>query len=127
MGYPCPSAQAELITQAIYNTKFRFCNEITLQRGIANVLQGLNLEFQREVKLTPKDRIDFLVGDSQKIGIEVKVSVGLAVVTRQLWRYADCPEVAELILVTTRWQHQQLPAEMKGKSISVVYLINSFL
>lgn len=115
---------AELIASTINRQRFRFANEWELQRGIALVLTSLGLSFKSEVKLGPGDRIDFLVAD---IGIEVKVDMGLAGVTRQLWRYADYPEIQTFILVTTRHIHQQLPLEMKGKQILVVYLLNSFL
>jgi hypothetical protein len=123
-----PSSQpaAQLIADAIWQQKFRFSNEWELQRGIATVLTGLGLEFKAEVKLGAKDRIDFLVV-SQKVGIEVKVDGSLAAVTRQLWRYADHPDISCFILVTTRSAHQRLPMEMKGKPILVVYLLNSLL
>lgn len=118
------TTQAGLIADTLYFTKFRYQNEKELQRGIAEVLQKHGLAYKAEVQLTGKDRIDFLVGN---IGIEVKVGGSLSAVTRQLYRYAERPEISDLILVTTRHGHGNLPSEINGKPLYVVFLINSFL
>jgi hypothetical protein len=115
------AATAETIAQAIERRQFHYSNEWELQRGVAIVLDELKLEFHKEVVLGPKQRIDFLVG---KVGIEVKVDMSLAGVTRQLWHYADSPQIEALILVTTRHVHRGLPLEMKGKPLFVIYLLN---
>ncbi len=115
---------AKEIANALYNRRFHFSNEKDLQRGIAQALTDLKLDFRPEVSLTKQDRIDFLIGD---IGIEVKVDSPQSLVTRQLWRYAQCSEVQFLILVTTRSKHLNLPAEINGKPVYLVYLLNSFL
>lgn len=118
---------AESLALAIVKHKFNFNNEKELQGGIAQVLSKLNIEFKAEVKLTARDRIDFLCGD---IGIEIKTNdsaggASLSSVTRQLWRYTEHEEISSLILVTTRSKHRNLPQELNGKSLYVVYL--SFL
>jgi hypothetical protein len=120
---------AEEICKALYHAKYRYHNEKELQRGVFELLTGLGLEFQPEVVLNPRDRIDFLVGT---IGIECKSDdssggTSLASVTRQLMRYAYCPEVTELILLTTMSKHRNLPNEMNGKPLYVVHLLLSFL
>jgi hypothetical protein len=117
-------SKAETIAKAIYESKFHFNEEKDLQRGIAQVLTQLKFEFKAEVPLTRGDRLDFLVGD---VAIEVKVDSSTSSVTRQLWRYAKLPEVNHLILVTTRSKHKNMPDEMNGKPLYVVYLLNSFL
>lgn len=109
--------------------RFNFKNEKELQGGIAEALSAMGAEYAAEVSLKATERIDFLVKDG--IGIEVKTNdsrggAGLAAVTRQLWRYAKCPEIKALILVTTRSKHRELPTEILGKPVFVVYL-NSFL
>lgn len=114
---------ADAIARAIYNARFRFASERDLQQGIGQVLTKLGVEWKPEVVLTPKDRIDFVVGG---IGIETKVDGSLASVTRQLWRYAHLPEISELILVTTRAKHRTQPNEMNGKPLLVVHLISFF-
>ena len=114
-------AQAEIIASTLDHHHFRFSNEYELHAGVAQVLTSMGLEFHKEVLLAPKNRIDFLVG---RIGIEIKIDMSLAGVTRQLWRYADSDQIEAIILVTTRHAHRALPLEMKGKPIFVVYLLN---
>ncbi len=113
---------AEIIAETLHRHQFRYKNEKELQAGIAIVLSSLGIKFQREITLGPKDKIDFLVKNG--IGIEVKTNGALAAVTRQLWRYADYKEIQTLVLVTTRYLHRNLPFEMKGKPLVVVYLTN---
>ena len=65
------------------------------------------------------------------IGIEVKTNdskggASLSQVTRQLWRYAKLDSIKAIILVTSRSKHRDLPAEILGKPVFVVYL-SSFL
>ena len=112
------------LCKVIRASRFQYSDEYKLQRGIAALLTQLGLEYKAEVRLNAKDRIDFLVGD---VGIEVKTEGALAAVTRQLWRYAQLPEVKHLVLVTTSHAHQNLPEEMNGRTLEVVYLLNSFL
>lgn len=116
---------SDRVADEVNRHSFRFSHESDLQTGIAQLLTSLSVPFRREVVLSPKDRIDFLL--SEKVGIEVKIDMSLAAVTRQLWRYVDFPEIERLILVTTRQRHTQVPDEMKGKPIRTVYLVNSFL
>jgi hypothetical protein len=101
---------------------YHWQNEKELQRGIGMVLTEAGVVFVPEVSITRKDRIDFLVG---KIGIEIKVGGSLAAVTRQLFRYAECPEIDSLVLVTTKQAHRNMPNEILGKPLHVVWL--SFL
>ena len=49
---------AEAICEAIYPNRFRFANEQDLQATIAKVLNERGVEFQREVALSPFDRLD---------------------------------------------------------------------
>lgn len=113
----------DFIAKSLEQHQFRFSNEAELQLGVQQVLSSLNLSAVREWVLAPRSRIDFLL-PQEKIGIEIKVDMSLEGVTRQLWRYADSPAIESLILVTTRHIHQQLPLEMKGKPLRVVYLLN---
>lgn len=119
----------EVLARALSSHKFAFNNEKELQGGLAQALTSIGAEHTPEFRLTKTERIDFLVADG--VGIEVKTNdsrggVGLAAVTRQLWRYAKCPEIKSLILVTTRSKHRELPREILDKPLFVVYL-NSFL
>lgn len=105
---------AELLT----GYSFNFSDEKDLQEAIAQIFEAENIPFEREVTITEKDRIDFMVGD---IGIEVKIGFSLSAVIHQLHRYAQNEAIRELILVTTKSQHQ-LPDEINGKKLTTVNL-----
>ncbi len=116
------------LCRALYSAKYHHHNEKGLQHGVGIVLAGRGLEFTPEVPLSPRDRIDFLVGD---VGIECKSNdsnggTSLAAVTRQLMRYAYSDRVKELILMTTMSKHRNLPPEMNGKPLYIVHIL-SFL
>lgn len=109
------------LSAAVLSRGYRWTNERELQEGLRHSLdQGAPGEVEREVRLTPHDRIDFLVGD---VGVEVKVDGSLASVTRQLHRYAQVEELAGVLLVTTQACHLAVPRELNGKPIVVARLI----
>lgn len=112
-----------VILEKLSRTPYRFTNENDLHLGISRTLASLGVEFEREVKLSSKDRIDFMLGD---IGLEVKIDGTLSNVTRQLWRYASLPQIQTLILVTTRTKHRIQPNQMNNKDIYVVSIIPAF-
>lgn len=98
--------------------------EIALQSAIAATFEADGLSFEREVRLSDRDIIDFLVGG---VGVEVKIDGSLSAVTRQLHRYAQSDRVALLVLVTTRMRHRAVPRELNGKRVDVVHLIGGSL
>ncbi len=114
---------AEAIVRLICGHRYRHADERGLQDGVARVLEGAGVGFVREAPLGAAGVIDFLVGD---IGVEVKVSGGLAEITRQLFRYAESPEIATLVLITTRARHA-VPATLKGKRVHVGHLLSGAL
>lgn len=95
--------------------RFTFATENELQQGLADALTSLGLDPEREVRLGAAGRIDLLVDG---VGIEVKVTGQRSRVSAQLSRYAERPEVRELLLVTTRARHR-LPEELSGKPCRV--------
>lgn len=95
-------------------------SEDQVQRAIALVLTNRDVEYEREVSLSPASRIDFMVGT---LGIEVKIGGGLSPAIRQLHRYAEFERVSELVLVTTRSSLSRVPAELNGKRIHVALLL----
>jgi len=115
---------------ALVSFRFHYNNEKELQAGVFHALTVLEIPFIPEHPLNPQDRVDFYI-PVEKIGIEVKTNdsrggAGLTSVTRQLWRYAKNDQIKALILITTRAKHRDLPTEILGKPLLVVYL-NSFL
>lgn len=99
-------------------------DEHALQATIAERLAGADIGFEREVRLSTHDRIDFLC---DAVGVEVKVDGSLAAVTRQLHRYAQSPRVRHLVLITTKLQHARAGGTMNGKTVAVAHLIGCSL
>ena len=121
---------AEELASALCFYRFRYKDEKELQAGVAQCLEMLKVPFVPEHPLNKSDRVDFFIA-AGGIGVECKTNdsrggAGLAAVTRQLWRYAKNDEVKAIILITTRAKHRDLPKEILGKPLYVVYL-NSFL
>lgn len=97
---------------------FNTTNEAELQDALENVFTRAELRFEREKRLTQRDRVDFYF-PVLRIGLEVKVQGSLAAVTRQLHRYAQSPDVDGLVLVTNLHRLDKLPLEMNGKRVRV--------
>jgi len=92
--------------------KYRFDTscEATLQAQIENVLQESGIEYQREVHLSLRDRIDFLV---HGIGIEVKITGSAKAIFRQCQKYCTYDQIESFILVSGR--SMGLPETIEGK------------
>lgn len=112
------------IVQVLQRYRFAQDSEERFQSGIARCLVESGVVFEREHILTKQDRIDFLCG---RVGVECKIQGSLASVTRQLHRYAQCPEIDELLLVTTRLQHSRVPKTINGKPITVFASLGGLL
>jgi hypothetical protein len=108
---------ARAVADVIRACRFHYQDEDGLQRGIAGALAAAGLAARREVRITPRDRLDFLVGGT---AVEVKVAGQPGSVLRQLQRYAASDLVADLVLVTTRARHASLPSVVGGKPLTVV-------
>lgn len=111
------------LVEALRSVRFRFSSEEDLQLGIDQLLRKREIVFEREVRLGPHDRIDFLVEGG--IGIEVKIDGSAAELGRQALRYALHERVREIVLVTTRASHRDQPPTLEGKPVTVVYLFSS--
>ena len=92
--------------------------EYDLHRLVMDILTQAGLPFEHEAALAPRCRIDLLVGG---IGIEIKRGhVDKARLRSQLTRYARCPQVEGLILVTEKTI--DLPRTLLGKPLRLVCL-----
>lgn len=97
-------------------------DEYDLQTAIADRLGTI---VDREHDLSDgRSRVD-LWHPTAGIALEVKINSSRADVIRQLTRYAHCPEVAGIILITTRARHHHLPAELNGKPTRLLTLIEA--
>ncbi len=103
-----------------------FAHEDELQEALRLVLDEHGVTAERERRLSDgRSRIDLFVQPS--VGVEVKIDGSWADVTRQLTRYAKCPEITELVLVTTRSKHHHIPSVLEGKPVHLVSLIGAAL
>jgi hypothetical protein len=114
------------VTDALRKRRFNYSGEKELQEGVEQVLSAEAIPFERE-KVLPDGAgtIDFLVDG--RIGIEIKIKGSPSGVIRQLLRYFECAQVAELVLVTGRVKLGKLPPEILGKKLTVVDLWRTFL
>lgn len=95
------------IRNEILRKQFHHANEAELHTGVEQILAGMQLPVQREVRLDRYSRIDLvtiLPGDFQ-LGIEVKVAGQGSEVARQVRRYADFADLDGVMLVTTIARH----------------------
>jgi len=102
--------------------RIRFADELDVQLAIAEILDRNCIAYQREFRLSPHERLDFLLTDSS-IAIEIKIKGRTAELVRQLERYAGHEFIAGLVLVTTRrLQAAQMPDSIKSKPLAVAMI-----
>lgn len=114
---------AQAIVEVLSGVRIRWDNEDGLQAAVAEVLQLAGFTPQREVILSPKNRIDLLVG---RVGVECKIgrqahAESSARVAAQIARYAYHHEVIdEFVLVTTTARHRDVPSKVHPIPVRVV-------
>jgi hypothetical protein len=113
---------ASEIIQLIRGYRFGLGDEKRLQEDLFGVLQARFPETRREVRLSPGNIIDFMIG---AIGIEVKIKGQRLAIYRQCERYCEHNDVAELILLSNA--AMGFPPEIKGKPTYLVSLSKSWL
>ena len=112
------------IVSLLRGYRFDLSSEDQLQRGIEQLLRTSTFQWEREVIVTPRDRIDFLV---EGCGVECKIDGSGPEVIRQLHRYAQQDVIRELLLVTTKSRHLNgLPTELNGKPVRGLVLRGAF-
>ena len=119
---PAAAPGPDRILQLLRQFRFRYCTERELQEGVGEALWTSDIPFEREYRLPGSaGRIDFFL-QAQCLGIEIKVQGGHSDVARQMHRYALCPKIKSLILLTTRKKHEALQGTINGKTLDVVSL-----
>ena len=92
--------------------------EYDLHRLVMDALDAVSIPWEHEVRLAPRCRIDLMCGS---VGVEIKRgAVDKARVLQQLGRYAACPQVSALILVTEKTV--PLPHTIGGKPVRLLCL-----
>ena len=96
--------------------RYRVGQEACLQADIETYLTAAGRAFEREARLGPKDRIDFLLADG--IGIEAKTRCAPRSIFRQLDRYAGHDSISAIILISGT--AMGLPPAAQGKPLYFV-------
>jgi hypothetical protein len=114
------------LTAALSGFVSRHQTEAELCDALEGFLGDLELQVEREARLGPRERIDFLVQtEDARIGVEVKCKGGVRSVTRQLGGYAASDGVDALILVTTKPSLGAVPRTIGGIPIYVATMLGS--
>lgn len=112
--------RVEDLKKVLGSFQYRIACEADLQEGLARVLTASSIPFQKEFRLSAKDRIDFLLDSG--VGIEVKVQGSTPDLIRQLARYAADPRVVGLLVVTTKRQHLAVPSNLVGVPVAALHI-----
>ena len=113
------------IIELLSNKKFDLHNEKVLQQQIEECLIKVGLEFKREVSLSHKDIIDFVVSvNGETIGLEVKISGNAKSIYKQCERYCKHP-IDAIVLVTNKTI--RLPEKINMKPTGIVKLGRAWL
>jgi hypothetical protein len=99
--------------------RLRFTTEAHLQEGLSRLFAEANIAARREVRLSRRDRPDFLIGT---VAVEVKVKGSPAEVRRQLARYLSHDAINAVVLVTRCARHRELAGQLGGKPVHVVWV-----
>lgn len=111
---------AEQLAVLLSGYRYRGACEDDYQQGVARVLEQEGVDHRREVVLSARDRIDFMVGG---LGVEVKMKGSVTRLLRQLGRYAEHEDVEELLLVATSTRLVRgIPEQIHGVSVSTMVL-----
>ncbi len=118
-----PALLAHRVKAVIERSRIDVSTEASAHNAIFDALARDGLAPTREVVLTPKDRIDIMVG---AVGVEVKVAATRRLILRQLERYAALPEVEALVLASAAaWPGTM--AKLNGKPFFFANLSRGWL
>jgi len=108
------------LAQLVVQYRYLIGSEAGFQESLARILTMSGIAYRREYDLGQAfGRIDFYLPDDA-IGIELKVKGSPSGVMRQLYRYAQCPEIQALLLVTGRSRLALAPAAINSKPLLTI-------
>lgn len=115
--------------------KITYGTEAKMQSQVGKILSAGGYEWGRELILTDKDRIDLGVlcpgftgcnflqrVDLGVIAIECKIAGTTYDLLSQCSGYIQHPDVAAVLVVTSRQSHREMPDELHGKPVAVVWV-----
>lgn len=98
-------------------------DEKSVQEGIETLLNSHGFDFKREVRLSNKDIVDFML--AYGIAVEVKLGGRPMSIFKQCERYCAHDQVKALVLMTAKTMG--FPPEIKGKPCYYVSLSTGWL
>lgn len=111
------------IVAIIRRSRLDLSDEKMTQSDLARVFLAAGVKFEREVRLSESDVVDFMING---VAIELKLrKVSKLAVYRQLARYAEHDKVQSLILLTST--SMGLPETINGKDAYLVKLGEAWL
>jgi hypothetical protein len=115
------------VVRAVLRFRLARSSESAFHADVERALATLGCEVKHEFDLGGgHGRVDFFIPDGS-IAIELKVQGSSAHVARQVFRYAESPSVAAVVLVTTNAQHTKLPSVIAGKPLEVAFVSRGWL
>lgn len=96
--------------------KIPYSSEQEMQEALCLALEAEKIPFEREFRLSDKDRVDFLT--KAGIAIECKVKGSALTIHRQIERYAKHDIVTGIILFTA--YHMGSLETIEGKPVTVI-------
>lgn len=104
--------------EIIATHKFRYSNEKDLQKCLEELFTALNIPYEREVRLSNKDIIDFVVElDIGRIGVEIKVDGARNSLLRQISRYLSHDSITAIFVIGSPYWLNNLPIQLNGKGV----------
>lgn len=114
--------QIASIARVLSRSRFSLSTESALQRDMAEALAAAGFAFAREVRLSDRDRIDFLIGT---IGVEAKIKGSRSAIYRQCERYCARACIRGLILASN--VPMGLPPAIGSTPVRFVHLGRAWL
>ncbi len=117
-----------ILSREIPAYRLAFGDELRLHTQLAEII-GQALPGERVIRehvLDQASRIDFYL-PRLRLGLEVKVKGGPSAVLRQLQRYLASPDIAHLVLITSRPYLLHLARPLADRPFTVVRLLEGHL
>jgi hypothetical protein len=92
-------SQLERVAAPLLAYRWRATEEKVVQDHIENIFRREGFTFEREARLSERDRPDFLIDGS--LAVEVKIAHASGSLLSQIHRYAMHESVAGILVVTT--------------------------
>jgi hypothetical protein len=104
-----------MVVSVLRAKRFACADEDELQRAVAAALDEAGIGYQRELRLSARDRLDFLIDGG--IALELKVQTDGKALLRQVLRYAEHKQVQSILIAGTTHRLLLLPETANGKPL----------